>query len=150
MKLPSMNTPMPKRKPARKWARNEEEDPIIPIVNETTDAVIAAINSASRAMVVLSVPWSVYAVSACADFRKAVARLNEIGLPLEAFILDEESVVCQRWLASLGLPEPYNGIPCGCGIVIWLESGRVVSLARGMDERMVGLIGQAKALWQIE
>lgn len=118
------------------------------IVDETNDAAVAAINSASRAMVVLSVPWSGYAVSACADFRKAVARLNEIGLPVEAFILNEESETCQRWLASLRLPKPYYGIPCGCGLVIWLEYGRVVSLARGTDERLVGLIGKTRALWQ--
>ena len=121
------------------------------VVREGTDeALIAAINAAPRAMVFLSVPWSCPERTARADFRMAVARLAEIGLPVEAFSLDEESGVCQRWLASLGLPAPYDGggIPQGWGAVFWLEYGRVVWLVgRGIDERAVGIIGRSKSLW---
>jgi hypothetical protein len=77
--------------------------------------------------------------------------LAEIGLPVEAFVVDEESEVCQRWLTSLGLPTPYDGggIPLGWGAVLWLESGRVVCwVGRGIDERAVGLIARSKSLWQ--
>ena len=121
------------------------------VVREGTDeALIVAINAAPRAMVFLSVPWSCPEWTARADFHKAVARLAEVGLSVEAFALDEESEVCQRWLASLGLPAPYDGrgIPQGWGAVFWLESGRVVWwVGRGIDERAVGLIARSKALW---
>jgi hypothetical protein len=121
------------------------------VVREGTDeALIAAVNAAPRAMVFLSVPWSCPERVARADFRKAVARLTEVGLAVEAFSLDEESEVCQRWLASLGLPAPYDGggIPQGWGAVLWLEFGRVVWwVGRGIDERAVGIIGRSKSLW---
>ena len=122
------------------------------VVCEGTDeALIAAIDAAPRAMVFLSVPWSCPERVARADFRKAVTRLAEIGLPVEAFSLDEEAEVCQRWLASLGLPAPYGGcgIPQAWGAVLWLEFGRVVWwVGRGIDERAVGLIARSKSLWQ--
>jgi hypothetical protein len=117
----------------------------------TDEATVAAINAAPRAMVFLTVPWSCPERVARADFRKAVARLAEVGLAVEAFSLDEESEVCQRWLASLGLPAPYDGsgVPQGWGAVLWLESGQVVWRAgRGIDERAVGMIARSKSLWQ--
>lgn len=122
------------------------------VVREGTDeALIAAINAAPRAMVFLTVPWSGPERVARADFHKAVARLEQIGVLVEAFAVDEEADVCQRWLAALGLPAPYagRGIPQGWGGVLWLESGRAVWwVGRGIDERAVGLIARSKSLWQ--
>ena len=80
-----------------------------------------------------------------------MARLAEIGLPVEAFAVDEESDIGQRWLASLGLLVTFEGVgvPQGWGAVFWLESGRVVwRVGRGIDERAVGMIARSKALWQ--
>ena len=122
------------------------------VVREGTDeALIAAINAAPRAMVFLTVPWSSPERTARADYRKAVARLAEIGLLVEAFAVDEESDIGQRWLASLGLLVTYDGVgvPQGWGAVLWLEYGRVVwRIGRGIDERAVGMIARSKVLWQ--
>jgi hypothetical protein len=123
----------------------------VPVIREGTDeALLAAIASAPRAMVFLTVPWSCPERAARADFRKAVGRLAEVSLPMEAFAVDEESEAAQRWLASLGLPAPYGrGVPQGWGTVLWLEAGRVVGfVGHGIDERAVGLIGRTKALWK--
>ncbi len=123
-------------------------------VREGTDeALIAAINIALRAVVFLSVSSSGSNPERTgrADFRKAVARLAEIGLEVEAFLVDEEPETCQQWLSSLNLPAPYDGgrIAQGWGAVLWLESGKVVSFAgRAIDERAVGLIARSKLLWQ--
>ena len=120
------------------------------VVREGTDeALIAAINAAPRALVFLTVPWSCPERTARADFRKAVVRLAEIGLPVEAFTVDEEAELAQRWLGALGLPEPYGrGVPIGWGSVLWLESGRVVGfVGHGIDERAVGIIGRSRELW---
>jgi hypothetical protein len=123
------------------------------VVSEgSNEALIASVIAAHRAMVLLSVPWSCPERTARADFRMAVARLAEVGLSVEAFMLDEESDSCQRWLASLGLPAPYGGggVPQGWGAVIWLEHGRVVHwVGRGVDARTVGIIALSKALWQV-
>ena len=74
-------------------------------IREGTDnTLIAAINAAPRAMVILSVPWSCPERIAQDDFRKAVSRLTEIGIHVEAFAMDEESEACQLWLSTLGLP----------------------------------------------
>jgi hypothetical protein len=120
-------------------------------VREGTDEkLLAAINEAPHAIVFLRVPWSAPERVARADFRKAVARLEGVGLSFAAFLLDEESELCQRWLASLSLPAPYTGegTPQGWGAVIWLELGSPVSLVgRGIDEREVGIIGRSKLLW---
>ena len=122
------------------------------VVREGTDeSMIAAINSATRAMVCLTVPWSCQETTARADFRKAVGRLAEIGLLVEAFIVDEESDVGQQWLASLGLLVRFEGVgvPQGWGAVLWLEYGRLVwRVGRGIDVREGGMIAQSKALWQ--
>lgn len=120
------------------------------VVREGTDeALLSAIAIAPHALVFLSVPWSCPERTARADFDKAVARLMGFGLSVEAFTLDEESELAQRWLSSLGLPEPYGqGVPIGWGSVIWLETGRVVGfVGHGIDERAVGIIGRTKKLW---
>jgi hypothetical protein len=122
------------------------------VVHEgTNESMIAAINAAPRAMVFLTVAWSGPEQTARADFCKAVARLAEIGLLVEAFALDEDSEIGRRWLASLGLLLTFEGIgvPQGWGAVLWLEYGRVVwRVARGCDERAVGMIARSSALWQ--
>ena len=76
-------------------------------IQETTDPnTIDSIKAAPRSMVILSVPWSGPERVARADFRKAVNRLQQIGLLFSSFVLDEESEICQQWLATLGLPAP--------------------------------------------
>jgi hypothetical protein len=122
------------------------------VVREGTDeAMIVAINAAPRAMVFLTVPWSGPERTARADFRKAVTRLAEIGLPIEAFAMEEESEAGQRWLASLELLVTFEGVgvPQGWGAVLWLEYGRLVwRIGSGIDERAIGIIALTKALWQ--
>ena len=117
----------------------------------TSDEIIAEINSAPRAIVCLFSPWSIYPIQAEADLSKALAQLNEVGIRVDAFSLDEESTVCQKWLALLGLPPPYDGkgVPQGWGALFWLEFGRVVTwVHHGNEQRPVGIIGQTKLLWQ--
>jgi hypothetical protein len=121
------------------------------VVREAADeALLVAIAAAPRALVFLTVPWSCPERTARSDFRKAVGRLAEIDLPVEAFAVDEESELVQRWLCTLGLPEPYGrGVPIGWGSMLWLEAGRVVGfVGHGIDERAVGIIGRSKSLWQ--
>jgi hypothetical protein len=122
------------------------------IIREGTDeALIAAINAAPRAMAFLTVPWSGPERMALADFREAVARLAEIRVSVEAFVVDEESDVGQRWLESLGLMVTFEGVgvPQGWGAVLWLEYGQVVwRVGRGIDERAIGMIARSKTVWQ--
>ena len=120
------------------------------MVREGTDeALLSAIAAAPRALVLLTVPWSCPERTARTDFRKAIARLAEIDLPVQAFAVDEEAERAQRWLGTLGLPEPYGrGVPIGWGSVLWLESGQVVGfVGHGIDERAVGIICRSRALW---
>jgi hypothetical protein len=113
--------------------------------------MIAEINAASRSIVCLDVPWSGYPKTALAYLLKAVEHLQEIGIEVAAFKLDEESDLCQQWLATLGLPEPYAGNAKyfqGWGAMFWLEAGRVVDMVhRGDEFRTVGIIQRTKKLW---
>jgi hypothetical protein len=115
----------------------------------TNDELIAAIMVAPRAIVFLTVPWSCPERTARADFRKAVVRLAEVGMQVEAFSVDEESELAQKWLGTLGLPQPYGcGTPLGWGSVLWMESGQLVGfVGHGVDERAAGVIGLSKSLW---
>jgi hypothetical protein len=75
-------------------------------IEERTDTeTIETICKAPKALVYLSVPWSVPERRAREAFRTAVARLVEgrSDLGVAYFILDEEAEVTQDFLITLGL-----------------------------------------------
>src|SRR4051794_17251845 len=89
--------------------------------------IIAAIREAPRALVFISVPWSVPERHARQVFLAATSRLK-VALPEPGtccFRLDvDEDEASLRWLASIGLPQLASA---GAGSLVWLEEGRVVS-----------------------
>jgi len=116
----------------------------------TTEAELGDVATISRAIVCLTVPWSVFSLRAQSDLESAIVRLRELGVSLDGFVLDEALDVCRQWLAKLGLPPPFDGgVPQGWGTLIWLEFGRMVSWSgHGNEDRPVGIISRTKLLWQ--
>src|SRR5687767_13381052 len=99
-------------------------------IREDTDgSIVSAVNSAPRAIVYLTVPWSGFERSARVQFRAAADQLvaEYPGLGVEFFSLNEEADWCQAWVSTFGITGLDGGAPRGAGSILWLESGRVVS-----------------------
>jgi hypothetical protein len=72
-------------------------------VRQGTDgSVLVAVSAASRALVFLTVPWSIPERHGRSAFQAAAERLTaeHANLGIELFSLDEEAEWCQRWLCG--------------------------------------------------
>lgn len=122
------------------------------VVRQDSDgSLLEVVTTASRAVAVLTVPWSVYALKARAASGAAAERLamQHPALGIEFFSLDEDAVWCQRWLAGLGVPQLGNGYSLGAGSILWLELGRPISFeigGAGWSDR--GIVARSLFLWE--
>jgi len=113
-------------------------------------SLLPRVNAAPRALVFLTVPWSGPERAARSAFlvaAKALAAEHE-GLGVECYSMDEEADWCQKWLATLGVPQIGGGIPHGAGSMLWLELGRVV--AHAIDGSQLNpsiILSRTRALW---
>lgn len=109
---------------------------------------VAAIRRAQRALVLISVPWSMQERQSRQAFEQALAELQAeptyqsvAGFRIEV----DEDAAAQQWLASLGLQDwAING----AGGLLWLEAGRVVY--RVISAHSAGpakIAAQTRALW---
>jgi hypothetical protein len=87
-------------------------------------AGIPVLLAAERALVFLTVPWSMPERRARASFLRAAERLQaehgESGA--RCVLLDEDAPAVASWLATIDIP----CCPMGSGSLIWLERGRRV------------------------
>lgn len=112
--------------------------------------LLEGINSARRALVILTVPWSVHALNARASFRTSVDQLVERSpeLGVQFFILDEDSRLTQDWLGSLEVPQFDGTYSIGAGSIMWLENGSVVSFEIGGSSLLPGeIVGRTLSVW---
>src|SRR5262245_51707226 len=82
---------------------------------------------ASRAIVFISVPWSVPERHARRTFELAAGKLEQIAanLHIDCFRLEiDEDSVSQEWLSTIGFSQFAT---MGAGSLLWLEAGQVVS-----------------------
>jgi hypothetical protein len=117
--------------------------------HDTDGSLLAQINAAPRALVILSVPWSGPERIARAAFQEATARLatDFPQLGVECFSLDEDANWRQAWLAGLGLSLIIRG-SLGAGSMVWLESGRPVSHEiAGSSLRSSHIVARTCELW---
>jgi hypothetical protein len=105
--------------------------------------------AAKRAIVVLLVPWSGYALRAFQTLADASKQLSSIGITFVAF--DEDSQTVRDWLKqnvrdwlknNTGTPFFDGTHSLGSGTLIWLERGTVVDVEVGgaacsLDELLV-------------
>src|SRR5262245_6489114 len=113
-------------------------------------SLLSAVTVAPRALVFLTVPWSVPERTARLAFRTAADQLAAASpeLGVECFVLDEEARWCRSWLATLGVPQLGGGHPLGAGSMVWLESGRAVSHEiGGCQLKPGGIVARARWLW---
>ncbi len=121
------------------------------VVRQDVDgSLLTEITSASRTLVFLTVPWSIYERKARIAFRSAAEELAaehpELGVSF--FILDEDAEWCQVWLTSLHLSGLGGGVSRGVGSMVWLECGRVVlSELGGVDLIADGIVARTLRLW---
>ena len=108
--------------------------------------LIERIVAANRAMVFISVPWSVPERHARQAFEEVV---NQFEPPLslagiECFRLEvDEDQVAQEWLEKMGHPDR-----SGAGNLLWLEQGKVIDafeavLTLGQN----GILNRTNELW---
>jgi hypothetical protein len=89
--------------------------------------LVAAIREVPRALVFISVPWSVPERHSRQVFREAVARIEQEfpQLGISFFRLEaDEGTVSQQWLSSVGF---LKFASFGAGSLLWLQSGQVIS-----------------------
>ena len=88
------------------------------------DSSIRQIVTSPRAMVVLYVGWSIYAVR---DRKLSKSVTEDLAdAHIDFAVLDEDLRSTLDWLNSLGVEGLRSPCPGGWGTIIWLESGRVV------------------------
>jgi len=110
--------------------------------------IVTAICEASRALVFISVPWSAPERSARQVLHAAVAQLERTypALSLACFRLEVDGDAASlEWLSSLGQSSLANA---GAGSVLWLTSGRMLSVeitanALGVE----GIVSKSLSLW---
>jgi hypothetical protein len=120
-------------------------------VHEYTEGPLPlVVAAAARALVFLTVPWSVPERHARLAFRAAAEQLasEHAHLGIEFFALDEDATWCQSWLAGLGVRQLGTGYPLGAGSMLWLESGRAVSSEIGGCSLRAGdIVARSVSLW---
>lgn len=110
--------------------------------------LVDAIHEAARALVFISVPWSIYERHSRRAFYTAVTRLesahSELGIRF--FRLDaDEDPVSHDWLKSVGFPG-LDG--AGAGSLLWLNTGKVVSDELNANSLGVsGIVSRTISLW---
>ena len=107
--------------------------------------------SASRALVFLSVPWSVPERLARQEFRIAADLLADqhADLSLRVFMLYEEAEECLAWLNTLGIPQLGGRAARGWGSLLWLEEGKVISsVINATTLGNVGIVSRTISLWR--
>jgi hypothetical protein len=121
------------------------------LVRQSIDPeTIAAIRSAPRALVYLSVDWSVPERRSRSAFHEAVERLSKehANLGIGFYALDEEADPCREFLSSLGFVGVHVKYACGCGSLIWLEDGRNVAYAFAVHFiGTSGVVARTLSLW---
>ncbi len=115
------------------------------------ETLIAAIQTASKALVFLSVPWSSPERIGRQHFIDASSQLAELSLGVECFLIDEEAEPCRRWLSTLKHAQiekyPLGRYPLGAGSLLWLEEGRPVAFEVSGQVPTNEIIRRCKLLW---
>lgn len=104
-----------------------------------------AVCTAPRALIYLTVDWSVPERASRRAFLEAVRRLWDEypALEITFYSLSEEAEAFREFLASHG-----HKIPRGCGSLIWLEAGRKVdSFVAGRLLGTTGIVSRTLSLW---
>ena len=85
---------------------------------------LGAVEGAGRAMVYLTVQWSMQERFSRIVFKEARGELVSLSdRGVEVFVLEEDDPAAREWLAARG----WSRSPAGVGSVLWLERGRVVA-----------------------
>jgi hypothetical protein len=118
--------------------------------HDTDGSLLSAVNAAPRAVVFLSVPWSVPERRARVQFRSAFERLSaeRAELGIEFYSLEEDTDWCQAWVVSFRIPGLGGGVPRGAGSILWLERGRLVlSELGGAGLGAAEIVARTLTLW---
>jgi len=110
--------------------------------------LVGAIREAPRAVVFISVPWSVAERHGRQAFRGAVALLEEkhpdLGISFFRLEVDEDEVSQQR-LSSVGYLQ-FAGM--GAGSLLWLQAGRVLATEINANSLGApGIVARSTSLW---
>jgi len=83
----------------------------------------AVIDATARAIVYCYVEWSMPERAGRPVIRSAIAQLRAATtpIPFEFFAIEEDAPAFTHWIAAHGFGAS------GCGVVLWLESGRRVA-----------------------
>lgn len=118
-----------------------------PTIDRPTEAAgLAAMDAAPRAMVLLTVEWSIFERASRASFVAAAVRLSRdhAGLGVRFFMLDEDAPACPDAIRRIADPR----FGAGAGTVVWVERGRRVAIevnpGRAAGPR---LAARALAMW---
>ena len=115
------------------------------------EELVESIAAAPRAIVFISVPWSIPERHARVAFQSAVAQFENTlsDLAISSFRLEvDEDEKAQNWLSSVGY---LQFAVHGSGSLLWLESGKVVSSAITANALGAqGIISRTTSLWQPE
>jgi hypothetical protein len=104
---------------------------------------VATINQCYRAIVYLTVDWSIPERESRKIFNEAIAPLLS-RFKVMAFRVSEDSAVIMEWLASLD----WAHAPMGAGSVLWLENGRCVdSVIFPSRIGVRGILEKTNSLW---
>jgi hypothetical protein len=129
----------------------KEDDAMI--VNQDTDgSLLGAASPSRRAIVFLTVEWSVPERRARAGFWDAAEQLaaTHPNLGIAFFSLMEDAEWCQQWLAALKVPQLGTGYPLGAGSMLWLEIGRPVAYeVGGAGLGAADIVARTRRLWSI-
>ena len=112
--------------------------------------LVPAIREESRAIVFISVPWSmperlgrVTFFEACNKFEKMAIQLGISFFRLEV----DEDKISQHWLSSQGYGEFAT---YGAGSLLWVEVGKVISAEVNLNGRGANwIIVRSLALWPL-
>jgi hypothetical protein len=119
------------------------------MLHEGTGAdLVILIRGAPRALVFISVPWSIHERNARQAFRSAVALLEQSQpeLAITFFRLEvDEDAISQEWLSSVGF---LRFATLGVGSLLWLQGGQVLSSETNANVLGVkGIVARSMSLW---
>ena len=110
--------------------------------------LVGAICDAPRALVFISVPWSMSERHGRQVFRAAASILEEkhadLGIAFFRLEVDEDET-SQQWLISVGYPQ-FAGT--GAGSLLWLQSGRVLAAEiNALSLGTSGIVARSMSFW---